>query len=44
VLVAYLGEDEVDAWLDAVSDPVATRRMSRRRSDAADAKDMSGAA
>ena len=34
VLVAYLGEDEVDAWLDAVSDSVATRRMSRRRSHA----------
>jgi len=44
VLVAYLGEDEVDAWLDAVSDSVATPRMSRRRSDAADAKDMSSAA
>ena len=35
---------EVDAWLDAVSDSVATRRMSRRRSDAADAKDMASAA
>ena len=27
VLVAYLGEDEVDSWLDALSDSVATRRM-----------------
>jgi hypothetical protein len=27
VLVAYLGEDEVDAWLDAVSGSVAPRRM-----------------
>ena len=30
VLVAYLGRDEVDAWLDAVSDSVATRRMHLR--------------
>jgi hypothetical protein len=44
VLVAYLGEDEVDAWLDALSDSVATRRMSLLRSDAADAKDTSSAA
>lgn len=44
VLVAYVGEDGVDAWLDAVSDSVATRRMRLRRSDAADAKDMSSAA
>jgi hypothetical protein len=44
VLGAYLGEDEVDAWLDALSDSVATRRMSLRRSDAADAKDTSSAA
>jgi hypothetical protein len=44
VLVAYPGEDEVDAWLDAVSDSVAIPRISRRRSDAADAKDMSSAA
>jgi hypothetical protein len=28
VLVVYLGEDELDAWLDALSDSVATRRMS----------------
>jgi hypothetical protein len=27
VLVVYLGEDEVDAWLDALSDSVATRRI-----------------
>jgi hypothetical protein len=27
VLIAYLGEDEVDAWIDALSDSVATRRM-----------------
>jgi hypothetical protein len=27
VLVAYRGEDEVDAWLDALSDSVATRRI-----------------
>jgi hypothetical protein len=44
VLVAYLGEDEVDAWLDALSDSVAIRRMSLLRSDAADAKDTSSAA
>jgi hypothetical protein len=44
VLVAYPGEDEVDGWLDAVSDSVAIPRISRRRSDAADAKDMSSAA
>jgi hypothetical protein len=28
VLVVYLGEHELDAWLDALSDSVATRRMS----------------
>ncbi len=28
VLVVYVGEEEVDAWLDALSDSVATRRMS----------------
>jgi hypothetical protein len=28
VLVVYLGEDEVDAWIEALSDSVATRRMS----------------
>jgi hypothetical protein len=28
VLVVYHGEDEVDAWLDALSDSVATRRIS----------------
>jgi hypothetical protein len=43
VLLAYLGEDEVDAWLDALSDSVATRRMSVRRGDAADAEDTSSA-
>jgi hypothetical protein len=34
VLVAYGGEDEVNAWLDALSDSVAARRISlglRRR-------------
>ena len=44
VLVAYLGEDEVDAWLDALSDSVAARRMSLLRSGASDAKDTSSAA
>ena len=44
VLVTYLGEDEVDAWLDALSESVATRRMSLFRRDAADAKDTSSAA
>ena len=44
VLVAYFGEDEVDAWLNALSDSVATRRMSLLRSDAADAKHTSSAA
>jgi|HubBroStandDraft_2_1064218.scaffolds.fasta_scaffold720398_1 hypothetical protein len=28
VLVAFTGEDEIDAWLDALSDSVATRRLS----------------
>jgi hypothetical protein len=28
LLVAYRGEDEVDAWLDALSESVATRRIS----------------
>jgi hypothetical protein len=32
VLVAYTGEDEIDAWLDALSDSIATRRMSLGRS------------
>jgi hypothetical protein len=44
VLVAYLGEDEVDAWLDALSDSVAIRRMNLLPSDASDAKDTSSAA
>jgi hypothetical protein len=44
VLVAYFGEDEVDAWVDALSDSVAARRMSLLRSDAADAQDTSSAA
>jgi hypothetical protein len=44
VLVAYLGDDEVDAWLDALSDSVATRRMSPPHSYASDAKDTSSAA
>jgi hypothetical protein len=26
-LVVYLGEHEIDAWLDALSDSVATRRI-----------------
>jgi hypothetical protein len=34
----------VDAWLDAVSGSVATRRMSRRRNHASDAEDTSTAA
>ena len=32
VLVVYLGEEEVDAWIDALSDSVATRRVSLGRS------------
>jgi hypothetical protein len=44
VLVAYVGADELDAWLDALSDSVAMRRASLRRGDAADAKDTAGAA
>ena len=32
VLVVYLGEEEVDAWIDALSDSVATRRISLGRS------------
>jgi hypothetical protein len=44
ILVAYLGEDDVDAWFDALCDSLATRRMSVRRGDAADAEDTSSAA
>jgi hypothetical protein len=44
VLVAYVGADELDARLDALSDSVAMRRASLRRGDAADAKDAAGAA
>ena len=44
VLVAYLGDDEVDAWLDALSDSVAIRRMNPRRIHASDANDTSSAA
>jgi hypothetical protein len=44
VLVAYFGEDEVDAWLDALSDSVAARRMRMLRGDAADATDTPSAA
>jgi hypothetical protein len=43
VLVAYLGEDEVDAWLDAVSGSVATRRMGLRRSHVREPKKTSSA-
>jgi hypothetical protein len=32
VVVTYVGEDEVDAWLEAISDSVTTRRMGLRRS------------
>jgi hypothetical protein len=32
VLVAFRGEEEFDAWVDALSDSVATRRMSLGRS------------
>jgi hypothetical protein len=41
VLVAYVGEDEVDAWLAALSDCVAARRMGLPRSDAVNAKNAS---
>ncbi len=44
VLVAYLGDDEVDAWLDALSDSVAIRRMNPCRIRASDANDTSSAA
>ena len=44
VPVAYLGEDEVDAWLDAVSGSVATRRMGLRRSHVREPKKTSSAA
>jgi hypothetical protein len=30
VLVVYTGEPEVDCWIDALSDSVATRRIRRR--------------
>jgi hypothetical protein len=32
VLVVFRGEEEFDAWVDALSDSVATRRMSLGRS------------
>jgi len=32
VLIAYLGEDEIDAWINALTESVATRRMSLGRS------------
>jgi hypothetical protein len=44
VLVAYLGEDEVDSWLDALSDSVATRRMGLCRTHAIHGQDRSSAA
>lgn len=44
VLVTYHGEDEIDAWLEALSDSIAMRRMSPHRRDAADANDTSSAA
>jgi hypothetical protein len=31
VLIVYLGEDEVDAWIDALSESVATRWISLGR-------------
>lgn len=31
VLVVYFGEEEVDAWIDALSESVAIRRISRGR-------------
>jgi hypothetical protein len=44
VLVAYVGEDEVDAWLDALRDSVATWRMGPRPSHVHDTKNTSSAA
>jgi hypothetical protein len=44
VPVAYLGEDDIDAWFEALCGSVATRRMRVRRGDAADAEDTSSAA
>jgi hypothetical protein len=44
VLVAYIGEDEVDAWLDAISGSVAPRRIGLRRSHVREPKETSSAA
>jgi hypothetical protein len=30
-LIAYVGDDEVDGWIDALTESVATRRMSLGR-------------
>ena len=45
VLVVFRGEEEFDAWVDALSDSVATRRMSLGRSrSSANAVNTSSAA
>jgi hypothetical protein len=44
VLVAYTGEDEVDAWCEALSDAVVTRRIGLSRSHIASPVHSSNAA
>jgi hypothetical protein len=44
VVVTYVGEDEVDAWLEAISESVTTRRTILRRSDVHEPRKASSAA
>lgn len=44
VLVVYLGEEEIDAWIEALGDSVATRRMNLGRSPVRGAGDRLNAA
>jgi hypothetical protein len=44
VLVVFRGDAEVNAWLDALSESVATRRISLGRSPACDTANTSSAA
>lgn len=44
LLIAYHGEQDVDAWLDAISDSVATRRTGFRAGPVRRTTDTSSAA